>query len=94
MSYSGTICRMMKSPQGVIKWDPSTVCCSKENEIFVVNDGDPKAVYRYTVDDNECLGCVITGLNNPGGIAISEDGQQLFVTEREQSVVKIFQRQQ
>ena len=60
--------------------------------IFVVNQGNPKAVYRYT-DDGDCPGYIITGLNDPPGIAISRHGQQLFVTERFQHAVKIYQVQ-
>ena len=60
---------------------------------FVVNEGDPKAVYQYTADGDQCLGCVIRGLDDPSGIAISKDGQKLFVAESITKEVKIFQRQ-
>ncbi|XP_072041524.1 E3 ubiquitin-protein ligase TRIM56-like [Amphiura filiformis] len=92
MDYSGNNVREVQPPQGVTNWSPDSVCCSKQGEIFVVNGGNPAGVYRYTADGDQCLGCVITGLYYPAGIAISEDGQQIFVAEFE-SVVKIFQRQ-
>ncbi|XP_072042741.1 E3 ubiquitin-protein ligase TRIM45-like [Amphiura filiformis] len=93
MDYSGNNVKEVQPPQGVTNWKPVFVCCSRQGEIFVVNRGIPKAVYRYTADGEQCLGCVITGLDFPQGIAISEDGQQLFVVESSQCVVKIFQRQ-
>ena len=92
MDYSGNNVRVVQPPPGVSKWVPRAICCSKRGEIFVVNDGSPQAVHRYTADGDECLGCVITGLDIPYGIAITEDGQQLYVTEFCQHVVKIFQR--
>ncbi|XP_072042210.1 tripartite motif-containing protein 2-like [Amphiura filiformis] len=93
MDFSGNKVRVVQPPHGIIEWEPYGICCSKQGEIFVVNQGNPKAVYRYTADGNQCLGCVITGLDNPAGIAISEDGQQLFVAEFMQHVVKILRRQ-
>ncbi|XP_072041228.1 tripartite motif-containing protein 2-like [Amphiura filiformis] len=93
MDYSGNNVRVVQPPQEVTEWNPWAVCCSKQGEIFVVNYGNPKAVYHYTADGDQCLGCVITGLDDPTGIAISEDGQQLFVAEYGQCAVKLFQRQ-
>ncbi|XP_072041319.1 E3 ubiquitin-protein ligase TRIM71-like [Amphiura filiformis] len=93
MDYSGNNVRVVQPPEEVTEWKPHGVCCSKHGEIFVVNCGNPKAVYRYTADGDQYLGCVITGLNYPMGIAISEDGQQLFLVEHLQHSVKIFQRQ-
>ena len=92
MDYSGNNVRVVQPPPGVSKWEPYAICCSRQGEIFVVNHGDPQAVYRYTADGDECLGCVITGFDDPSGIAITEDGQQLYVAEFSQQVVKIFQR--
>ena len=92
MDYFGDNVKVVQPPQGVRKWEPSAVCTSKQGEIFVVNGGDPKAIYRYTADGDECLGCILTGLDNPMDIALAEDGQQLFMTEQCQNLVKIFQR--
>ena len=93
MDYQGCNIKVLQHPQGVSIWEPRSVCCSKQGEIFVVNYGYPKALYRYTADGDECLGCVIKGLDDPRGIAITDDGQQLFVVEQNQPVlVKIFQR--
>ena len=55
-----------------------------------MNQGD-KSVYRYTAD-GDCLGRIISGLDCPMGMAITKDGNQLYVVEHEQSSVKIFQR--
>ncbi|XP_072041560.1 uncharacterized protein [Amphiura filiformis] len=93
MDYSGNNVRVVQPPQEVTEWNPWAVCCSQQGEIFVVNYGNPKAVYRYTADGDQCLGSVITGLDDPTGIAISEDGQQLFVAEYGQCAMKLFQRQ-
>ncbi|XP_072041636.1 E3 ubiquitin-protein ligase TRIM71-like [Amphiura filiformis] len=92
MDYSGNNVRVVQPPQEVTECIQYTVGCSKQGEIFVVNRGNPTAIYRYTADGEQCLGCVIRGLDHPTGIAISKDGQQLFVAEYMQHVVKIFQR--
>ena len=92
MDYSGNNVRVLQPPQGVRIWKPYGVCCSKIGEIFVVNIGEPKAVYQYIEDRRECLGCVIEGLDNPRGIALSKDGQELLVVEWKQHMVKIFHR--
>ncbi|XP_072042350.1 tripartite motif-containing protein 2-like [Amphiura filiformis] len=93
MDYSGNNIRVLQPPQEVAAWIPESICCSKQGELFVVNNGKPIAVYQYTADGQQCLGCVIAGLDDPMGIAISEDGQQLFLVEHDQHAVKIFQRQ-
>ena len=92
MDFSGNHVREVKPPSGVSKWEPFAICCSKQGEIFVVNRGYQTAVYRYTADGNKCLGCVTTGLDSPWGIAITENGQQLYATESNQQIVKIFKR--
>ena len=92
MDYSGNIVKVVRPPQAVSYWKPGSICCSKKGEIFVVNQVDPKAVYRYTADGNECAGCVIAGLDGPRGIAITKDEQQLFVVERSQHLITTFQR--
>ncbi|XP_072042775.1 E3 ubiquitin-protein ligase TRIM56-like [Amphiura filiformis] len=73
MDYCGNNVRVLQPPLQVTEWMPYGVCCSKQGEIFVVNLGSPKAVYRYTADGEQCLGCVITGLHYPMGIAISDE---------------------
>ena len=93
MDYTGNTVKVVQPHPGVKSWVPQSVCCSKQGEIFVVNYGVPKAVYRYTEDGDKCLGCVVKGLGDPAGIAVTEDGQNLFVVEQWESMVKIFQRQ-
>ena len=93
MNDSGENVRVLQPPKDAKDWQPTGVCCSNLGEVFVVNHGNPKAVYRYRDDGEKCLGCIITGLNDPFGIAVKKDGQQLFVTECYQNVVKIYQVQ-
>ena len=91
MDYNGNNKRNI-TPPNIKKWKPTGVCCSKQGEIYVANSGTPCGIYKFTVDGRQCLGSVITGLDNPQGIAITDDGQQLLVTEFAQNLVKIFQR--
>ena len=92
IDYAGDIVRTVQRPQGVHQWNPCAVCCSRQGEIFVVN-WDDKAVYRYTADGDQCLGQIIQDLHNPQGIAITEDGRQLFIAEFSHHMIKIFERQ-
>ncbi|XP_072041229.1 tripartite motif-containing protein 2-like [Amphiura filiformis] len=93
MDYSGNNVRVVQPPQEVTEWSPYSVCCSKQGEIFVVNGGKPKGIYRYTANGEQCLGCIITGLtNNPAGLAISDDGQHLLQVDWVDCVVTIYQR--
>ena len=48
MDYAGSNVKVVQPPPGVNRWEPSSVCCSKRSEIFALNLGEPKAVYRYT----------------------------------------------
>ena len=93
MDYSGRNVRVIQPPPAVTEWSPGFVCC-QQGEIFVVNEGagDPTGVYRYT-SAGEYLGCVTTEVINPEGIALSEDGTELFVAEYKDNMVKIFKRQ-
>ena len=89
LDYSGNSIQTLDTPPEVKTWKPEYVCCSKTDDVFVVNQGDPKAIYRYAAG-RVYMGCVTTELSEPQGIAISHDDQELFVTER--GGVKIFQR--
>ncbi|XP_072042343.1 E3 ubiquitin-protein ligase TRIM45-like [Amphiura filiformis] len=92
MDLSGGNKRKVPPPEGIQNWNPVGVCCSKQGEIFVVNTAPPKSIHRYNADGDKYLGCVVTGLDYPRGIAISEDGQHLFVAEVHQQIVEIFRR--
>ena len=91
IDYSGKSIHTFPPPPVVNTWDPECICCSKKYEVFVVNQGDPKAIYRYTAG-GEYIGCVTTEITDARGIAISHDDMELFVTEFSDSLVKIFKR--
>ena len=92
MDYMGGNVRVIQLPDEVKIWFPGFVCC-RQGEIFVCNEssGEPKGVYRYT-SDGDYLGCVTTEVETPKGIALSNDGTELFATERYDNCVKIFKR--
>ncbi|XP_072022042.1 uncharacterized protein [Amphiura filiformis] len=92
MDYMGTNVRVVQPPPEVKKWDPGYMCC-RDEEMFIVNEviGDPAGIYRYT-DQGQYMGCVTKEVNDPAGIAVSKDGMELFVLERNDCKVKIFQR--
>ncbi|XP_072044839.1 uncharacterized protein [Amphiura filiformis] len=93
MDYSGSNVRVLQPPPEVKKWLPGNVCC-RQGEIFVTNpaSGDPTGIFRYT-SQGHYLGCVTTEVNGPAGIALSQDGMELFVLEVDDCQVKIFQRE-
>ena len=82
-----------KMSEGV--WEPQAVCCSKESEIFVVNDGD-NSVYRYTYIAGKKKwkekGRILREENKPAGIVMNENGLELYVVIPRESKVKIFER--
>ena len=92
MDFSGGNVRVIKPPAAVKAWNPGYVYC-RQGEIFVANEGsgDPSGIYRYTAEGTY-LGCVTTDVKDPSGIALSEDGLELFVAELTDPLVKIFQR--
>ena len=92
IDISGNIIRVLQPPQGVNVWKPRSLCCSEQGEIFVRNEVQPQAIYRYTADGVQCLGCVVTGLDSPVGLGVTDDGQQLLVAEHKQHVIKRYQR--
>ena len=91
VDYSGKIIRTFQPPPEVITWEPRCVCASKRCEVFVLNQGDPKAIYRY-IASGEYLGCVTTEIVDSRGIAMSHDDQELYVTEYTDQLVKVFKR--
>ncbi|XP_072044931.1 uncharacterized protein [Amphiura filiformis] len=93
MDYSGSNGRVLQPPPEVNKWSPGYVCC-RQGEIFVSNQGsgDPAGIFRYT-SQGHYLGCVTTEVKNPAGLALSQDGMELFVVEYSDCQVKIFHRE-
>ena len=89
--YSGKCLHTLTPPPNVTNWAPWYVCCSTTDEVFVVNKGIPRAIYRYTAG-RVYMGCVTTEVNDPWGIVLSHDDQTLYVTEESEKMVKMFQR--
>ena len=89
-SYSGECLMTIDPPPEVNDWCPRYVCCTMR-EMFVFNDGDPRAIYRYTTS-GVYLGCIVKGLDFQWGIALSHDEQELYVVECSENEVKIFKR--
>ena len=80
MDYSGSNVRVLQPPSNVKEWSPGYVCY-RQGEIFVSNYGDSPAVmavFRYT-SKGQCLGCVTIEVTHPQGLALSQDGMELFV---------------
>lgn len=90
-NYSGKCLLTFDPPPEVKSWVPRYVCCSKKDEVFVSNLGDPKAIYRYAAG-GVYIGCVTIDVNDPWGIALSHDDQELYVVEFSNEVVTIFKR--
>ncbi|XP_072044604.1 tripartite motif-containing protein 2-like [Amphiura filiformis] len=88
LNYAGKCLHTIEPPAEVTKWKPRYVCCSTKDDVFVVNQGDPKAIYKYAAG-RVYKGCVTTEVNYPWGIALSHNDQYLFVGEG--SGVQIFQ---
>ena len=91
MDYSGGNTREIQGPPDIDEWDPGFVCCSPFKEIFVINEGGDGHIYKFDEDGNY-LGIVTTEVENARGLALSQDGNELFVTEQENKLVVVFQR--
>lgn len=92
MDPSGANAKMIQPPPGVRSWVPAYVCCSKQGELFVGNQGNPKAVYRYVSTDGNYTyqDCVIELKWPPWGIALSADEKELYVVVQAENAVRIF----
>ena len=90
--FSGMNSRVIQPPPEVTVWSPSYILCS-EGEIFVSNNqkGYPSGVYRYACDGTY-LDCVTKNVGNPAGLAMSNDGRELFVVDGQKNVMMIFNR--
>ncbi|XP_072046180.1 uncharacterized protein [Amphiura filiformis] len=93
VDYSGSNVSKVQPPHEVKQCVLGYMCC-RQGEIFVVNraSGDPAGIFRYT-SKGHYLGCVTTEVNNPSGLALSQDGMELFVVEHTDCQVKIFHRE-
>ena len=91
---SGQTLKCLQPPPEVQKWDPTSICSSKKDELFVFNNGEPKCVYMY-MGEGDFVGRVtpvITDRGNCTSIALSHDDKELFVAEEVSNYVRIFQR--
>ena len=72
-------------PPGLTKWRPCGMCCSSDT-IFVTNDcvstPDEYGVYCFSLS-GDYLGRATKEVTNPVGIAISEDGNKMYVAQWE-----------
>ena len=90
INAEGRIIQVIGPPPDVkvTSWNPQGVCCSKDDEIYVANQG-AMGIYRFKVD-GEFIDCVTTDLKDPWGLALSEDGNQLAVVDNNGKSVKVF----
>ena len=76
---------LIDPPPGVTRWRQCGVCCSSDI-IFVTNDNrlapDEYGVYCYSLS-GDYLGCATKEVINPVGIAISGDGNKMYVAQYE-----------
>ena len=93
VDYFGGHARVIQPSPDVEKWDPYFLCCSQQDELFVVCQEYPAAIYRCSTS-GEFLGCVTTDVKDPMGIALSKDGEELYVAEHipNDTSIKIFRR--
>ena len=96
LSQLGHTIKTIQPPSGV-DWIPWYICCSKNGQIIVSNQGNPKAVFMYIFRDSEyrITDCLLRLDNNgiPFGITLSKDERELFVVDRYNNAVRKFQTQ-
>ncbi|XP_072051629.1 E3 ubiquitin-protein ligase TRIM45-like [Amphiura filiformis] len=92
LDYTGKCLHTTEPPSEVTTWKPTQVCCNTQDCVFVVNQGDPKAIFRFAAG-RVYMGCVTTEVNDPWAIAISHDDQKLLVGDKSDgsNLVNIFQ---
>ena len=78
---------LVDPPPGVTRWRQCGVCCNSDT-IFVTNDNrlapDEYGVYCFSLL-GDYLGCATKEVINPVGIAVSEDGNKMYVAQWEGS---------
>ncbi|XP_072049097.1 uncharacterized protein [Amphiura filiformis] len=93
MDQSGHNASLIQPPPSIQSWKPYHVCCSKQGELFVGNQGYPDTVvsrYVCTGGEYKYLNCITTMESYPWGIALSADEHELFVVDWGSNCVKIF----
>ena len=95
---SGRHVKIIHPPVGIQSWDPWYLYCSKQGgELFIGNQGDPKAVYRYVAgnDGYKYTDCIASMKWCPWGIAMSADEDKLYIVDTNyvsgSGVIKIYQ---
>lgn len=93
VDYFGNHPRVILPPEDVEKWHPYFLCCSQQDELFVCSQEYPAAIYRCSTS-GEFLGCVTTSVSDPMGLALSKDGEELYVADHvpNDTSIKIFRR--
>lgn len=96
MDQSGHHVRIIWPPPDIISWIPMYLCCSKQGELFVGNQGYPKAVYRYVSADGEYkyADCITTMNWSPWGIALSPKEEKLLIVNYRDDLIQLFQHVQ
>ena len=96
INQQGYMTKTVEPPPGV-EWIPWYICCSKQGQLIISNQGNPKAVFMYIYRDGQyrVTDCLLKLENNgiPYGVTLSHDERELFVVDRSNNVVKKFQAQ-
>ncbi|XP_072036756.1 uncharacterized protein [Amphiura filiformis] len=61
-------------------FQPTGLCCTSDNEVYVANKSVFKGIFRYSVT-GECLGVITKRLREPWGIALNEEEDKLAVVD-------------
>ena len=81
---------LIDPPAGLTRWRQCGVCCSSDT-IFVTNDNrsapDDYGVYCFSLS-GDYLGCATKEVTNPVGIAVSEDGNRMYVAHWERGNIE------
>ena len=75
MKKSGHLLFSINAPAGVGSWNPLGVCWNDDDELFIVNvdGGDTEnGVHRFS-STGKYIGCVVQGLDYPGGLTFDND---------------------
>ena len=89
INSQGQTIHVLRSP-GARSWIPTGVCTigkGEDEEVFICNRGLPRGVYRFSLSTGKYLGCVTTDVEEPHGIAFTDD-EKLVVADK--TCVKVF----
>ena len=92
LDYSGGKIREIHRPLTFGHWDPGSVCCSSQNEIFVINEGGDGHIYRFD-QGGKYLDVITKEVSDARDVSLSDNNNKLYVIEEFSNLVKVFQRQ-